>query len=188
MVKYDYIHSDDLDLVHRTLDGDEQAFVEIIRRYENMVARTVKGMLGDMQQAEDVGQDTFIRLYKSLRDFRGDSKLSTYIQRIAINQSLNEIRRKKRFLSLFFQSDDKEDMTEIDLQSGDEERTKDIKDYVNLAISKLEPEFRSVVILRSIQGYSTKETAEILDVPLGTVLSRLSRAKEQLKELLKDLE
>ncbi len=188
MVKYDYIHSDDLDLVSRIVDGDNRAFQEIIRRYENMVARTVKGMLGDIQQADDVGQDTFIRLYKSLRDFRGDSKLSTYIQRIAINQSLNEIRRKKRFLSLFFQSDDKEDMTEIDLESGDDEKTKDIKDYVNMAISKLEPDFRSVVILRAIQGYSTKETAEILDLPIGTVLSRLSRAKEQLKGLLKNLE
>lgn len=188
MVKYDYIHSDDLDLVRRTLDGDSKAFSEIIRRYENMVARTVKSMLGDIQQAEDIGQDTFIRLYKSLKDFRGDAKLSTYIQRIAINQSLNEIRRKKRFLSLFYQSDDKDDLTEIDLVADDEEKEKDIKDYINLAISKLEPDFRSVVILRTIQGYSTKETAEILEVPIGTVLSRLSRAKEQLKELLNDLE
>ena len=78
MVKYDYIHSDDLDLVRRTLDGDSKAFSEIIRRYENMVARTVKGMLGDVQQAEDIGQDTFIRLYKSLKDFRGDSKPVSY--------------------------------------------------------------------------------------------------------------
>lgn len=187
MVNYDYIHSDDLDLVHRTLDGDSKAFNEIIRRYENMVARTVKGMLGDIQQAEDVGQDTFIRLYRSLKDFRGDSKLSTYIQRIAINQSLNEIRRKKRFLSLFYQSDDKEDMTEIDLAADNDEKARDIKDFVNLAISKLEPDFRSVVIMRAIHGYSTRETAEILEIPVGTVLSRLSRAKEQLKELLKYL-
>ena len=153
-----------------------------------MVARTVKSMLGDIQQAEDIGQDTFIRLYKSLKDFRGDSKLSTYIQRIAINQSLNEIRRKKRFLSLFYQSDDKDDLTEIDLVADDVEKEKDIKDYINMAISKLEPDFRSVVILRTIQGYSTKEAAEILEVPIGTVLSRLSRAKEQLKELLNYLE
>lgn len=188
MVKYDYIHSDDQDLVRYTLNGDNKAFSEIIKRYEYMVARTVKGMLGDIQQAEDVGQDTFIRLYKNLKNFRGDSRLSTYIQRIAINQSLNEIRRKKRFLSLFYQNDDEKDMTEVDLEANDEIRTRDIKDHVNLAISKLDPDFRSVVILRTIQWYSTKETAEILGLPIGTVLSRLSRAKEQLKELLKDLE
>ncbi|MDZ7739408.1 MAG: RNA polymerase sigma factor [Bacteroidales bacterium] len=187
MVKYDYIHSDEMDLVRSTLNGDNNAFSEIIRRYENMVARTVKNMLGDTQQAEDAGQDTFIRLYKSLKDFRGESKLSTYIQRIAINQSLNEIRRRKRLLSLFYRSDDKEDMTEIDPVSYNDEDSRDIKDSVNLAISKLDPDFRTVVILRSIQGYSTKETADILEVPLGTVLSRLSRAKQQLKELLKEI-
>jgi len=188
MVKYDYIRSDDQDLVRSALDGDNNAFGEIVRRYKNMVARTVKSMLGDVQQAEDVGQDTFIRLYKNLKDFRGDSKLSTYIQRIAINQSLNEIRRNKRFLSLFYRSDEKEDVKEIELPSGNEEREKDIKEFVNMAISKLDPDFRSVVVLRAIQGYSSKETAEILELPLGTVLSRLSRAKDQLKELLKDLD
>ncbi len=188
MVKYDYIHSDEKDLIRLTLDGDNLAFSEIIRRYENMVARTVKGMLGDTQQAEDAGQDTFIRLYGSLKDFRGESKLSTYIQRIAINQSLNEIRRRRRWLSLFYQSDDNEESTEIELESDNEEKTRDIKGYVSLAISKLDPDFRSVVILRSIQGYSTRETAEILDIPVGTVLSRLSRAKEQLKEYLTDLD
>ena len=188
MVKHDYIHSDDLDLVRYTLSGDRIAFSEIVRRYEYMVARTVKGMLGDIQQAEDVGQDTFISLYKNLRNFRGDSKLSTYIQRIAINQSLNEIRRKKRFLSLFYQNDDENKMAEIDLEAKDDVKTRDIKEHVNLAISNLDPDFRSVVILRTLQGYSTKETAEILELPIGTVLSRLSRAKEQLKELLKDLE
>lgn len=188
MAKYDYIHSDDEELVKRTIKGDNLAFSEIVRRYENMVARTVISMLGNIQQADDVGQDTFIRLYRSLKDFRGDSKLSTYIQRIAINLSLNEIRRKKRFLSMFYRSDEKDDMSEIEIEAASEEEGRDVKDYVNLAISKLEPDFRSVVILRSIQGYSTRETAEILEVPVGTVLSRLSRAREQLKELLKDLE
>jgi len=185
MVKYDYIHSDDHQLVRLILDGDNKAFAEIVRRYENMVARTVKSMLGDVQQADDVGQDTFIRLYRSLKDFRGDSSLGTYIQRIAINQSLNEIRRSKRFLSMFYRSDD-DDTREIEIPSGDHEGERDMKEIVDMAISKLDPDFRSVVVLRSIHGYSTKETAEILELPLGTVLSRLSRAREQLKKLLKD--
>lgn len=186
MVKYDYIHSDDHDLVRLTLSGDRLAFSEIVRRYENMVARTVKSMLGDTQQAEDAGQETFIRLYRALKDFRGDSKLGTYIQRIAINQSLNEIRRRKKLLSLFYHSGDKDELNEIDIVS-DSEESRDIKDCVNQAIAKLDPDFRSVVVLRTIQGYSSRETAEILNIPLGTVLSRLSRAKDRLKELLKDI-
>mgnify|MGYP006280557117 CR=1 FL=1 len=151
-----------------------------------MVARTVKSMLGDTQQAEDAGQETFIRLYRALKDFRGDSKLGTYIQRIAINQSLNEIRRRKKLLSLFYHSGDKDELNEIDIVS-DSEESRDIKDCVNQAIAKLDPDFRSVVVLRTIQGYSSRETAEILNIPLGTVLSRLSRAKDRLKELLKDI-
>lgn len=188
MANIDYINSDDPDLVRLSVKGDHKAFGEIIRRYEYMVARTVKGMLGDTQQAEDVGQEVFIRLYRNLENFRGDSKLSTYIQRIAVNQSLNEIRKEKRFLSIFSRSDDSDDDREMNVQPFDNEKERDIKDYVNMAISKLEPSFRSVVILRSVQGYSTKETAEILDMPLGTVLSRLSRAKEQLKEILTELD
>ena len=82
---HDYIHSDDELLISFTLEGDQKAFGEIVRRYEKMVARTVKSMLGDIQQADDIGQEAFIRLYHSLADFRGDAKLSTYLQRIAIN-------------------------------------------------------------------------------------------------------
>jgi len=179
-----YSQFDDMQLVSMTVSGDTHAYREIVSRYEKMVARIVKSMLGDIQQADDVGQDTFIRLYSSLKDFRGDSKLSTYIQKIAMNQSLNEIRRKKRFISLFYKEDEKGGSQEFEIQSYDEESGRDVKEVVQKALDNLEPEFRAVVVLRSIQGYSTKETAEILDLPIGTVLSRLSRAKEQLKGIL----
>ena len=186
MVMHDYFHSDDKLLISFTLEGDQKAFAEIVRRYEKMVARTVKSMIGDIQQADDIGQETFIRFYRSLADFRGDAKLSTYLQRIAINQSLNEIKRKGRFVSLFYQSDN-DDEVSIDIPSDSMEASTDIKEIVNMAVKKLSPEFRVVVVLRLIQGYSTKETAEILDLPFGTVLSRLSRAKEQLKEIIEEL-
>lgn len=186
MVMHDYIHSDDELLISFTLEGDQKAFGEIVRRYEKMVARTVKSMLGDIQQADDVGQETFIRLYHSLADFRGDAKLSTYLQRIAINQSLNEIKRKRRFVSLFYQSDDDEEKT-IDIPDNSSESSADIKEIVDIAVKKLSPEFRVVIVLRMIQGYSTKEAADILGLPFGTVLSRLSRAKDQLQEVIEKL-
>lgn len=187
MVMYDYINHDDLQLINMTISGDNKAFSEIVRRYEKMVARTVKNMLGDIPQADDVGQDTFIRLFASLKEFRGDSKLSTYIQRIAINQSLNEIRRKKRFLSMFYRSDGDDKHAEVEIPSRSDDEERDTKELVQMAIDSLEPDFKTVVILRTINGYSTKETAEILDLPLGTVLSRLSRAKEQLRKELNKL-
>ena len=189
MAVKDYLHSDDNSLVTMSVEGDTRAFDEIIRRYEDMVARTVINMLGDTQVAQDVGQDTFIRLYRSLNEFRGESKLSTYIQRIAINLSLNELKRKKRFVSLFVRADNDKKESEFVIPdpgySGEE--SSDLREILNKAIEKLPPEYKSVVVLRLVHGYSSKEAAEILGLPIGTVLSRLSRAKEQLKDEINKL-
>jgi RNA polymerase sigma-70 factor, ECF subfamily len=151
-----------------------------------MVARTVKGMLGDSVFTEDVGQEVFIKLYNSLPEFRGEAKLSTYIQKIAINLTLNEIKRRKRFFSMFSQKGNNE-MYEYEIADFDSEEKRDATELVNKALMGLEPKFRIIVAMRMLQGYSTKETAKILDLPLGTVLSRLSRAQTQLKEILENL-
>ena len=98
-----YRQTDDNELIKASIEGDRFAFGEIVNRYQKMVARTVKGMLGDSVFAEDIGQEVFIKLYYSLPDFRGEAKLSTYIQKIAVNLTLNEIKRRKRFFSMFSQ-------------------------------------------------------------------------------------
>jgi len=182
-MKESYRQSDENELVKASLDGDKLAFSEIVNRYQKMVARTVKGMLGDSVFSEDIGQEVFIKLYHSLPEFRGEAKLSTYIQKIAINLTLNEIKRRKRFFSMFSQKGNNE-MYEYELPDYETEEKRDSAELVNKALMSLEPKFRVIVAMRMLQGYSTKETAEILDLPLGTVLSRLSRAQEQLKEIL----
>lgn len=181
-----YKGADDTILVSASLKGDKAAFGEIVDRYRRMVARTIKGMLGDTVYAEDLGQEVFIKLFRSLADFRGDAKLSTYIQRITINITLNEIKRRKRFTSMFSRSDDQE-IHEYDLPDHDGEQRKDAKEIVEKALNAMEPKFRIILTMRMLQGYSTKETAEILGLPLGTVLSRLSRAQEQMREIIKKL-
>jgi RNA polymerase sigma-70 factor (ECF subfamily) len=186
MIKESYRQKSDEELVKESLESDKQAFGEIVRRYQNMVARTVKGMLGDSVFSEDIGQEVFIKLFYSLSEFRGEAKLSTYIQKIAINLTLNEIKRKKRFFSMFSQKGNNE-MHEYEVADRDNEERNDASELVNKALMKLDPRFRVIVNMRMIQGYSTKETAEILDLPLGTVLSRLSRAQEQLKTILSKL-
>ena len=178
-----YRHAEESELIKASIDGDKLAFAEIVERYRRMVARTVKGMLGDSVYAEDIGQEVFVKLYYSLSEFRGEAKLSTYIQKIAINLTLNEIKRRKRFFSMFSQKGD-EEMYEYEIADSENEEKRDAKEIVNKALSQLEPKFRIIVAMRLLQGYSTKETAEILELPLGTVLSRLSRAQEQLKEIL----
>src|SRR5664279_1002124 len=186
MINESYLTTEENELVRASLDGDQNAFGEIVNRYQKMVARTVKGMLGDSIFTEDVGQEVFINLYHSLSEFRGEAKLSTYIQKIAINLTLNEIKRRKRFFSMFSQKGNNE-MYEFEIADQDNEERREASELVNKALLEMNPKFRIILIMRILQGYSTKETAEILDLPLGTVLSRLSRAQEQLRNILKKL-
>ncbi len=179
------IHSD-WELVEMTRKGNMEAFGEIVHRYEGKIARTVIGMLGDSAEADDVGQETFIRFYKSIHAFRGDSSLGTYLTRIAINLSYNALKKKNKMGSFFQKWDEEEKEMEV-IDQGEDQEEKEKGEMINQAIQELEPRFRSVVNLRLVQGYSTKETADILNLPLGTVLSRLSRAQEQLQRKLKHL-
>lgn len=172
-------------LVRAAQDGDNDAFQKLIRYLEPRVAATVIGMLGDCQEADDVGQETFIRLYRSLKDFRGDARIDTYVTRIAINLSLNELKKRKRLFSVF--SFD-EQMAEPLVTDGREENNRhETGMLVRQAIKKLPPHHRSVIVLRLLDGYSTRETAEILDLPEGTVLSRLARAQKKLRVILSPL-
>ena len=186
MIKESYNQTEEDELVKACLNGDKNAFGEIVNRYQKMVARTVKGMLGDSVFAEDIGQEVFINLYHSLSEFRGEAKLSTYIQKIAVNLTLNEIKRRKRFFSMFSQKANNE-MHEFEIADHNSEESREASEIVNKALLAMDPKFRIILTMRMLQGYSTKETAEILDLPLGTVLSRLSRAQEQLRNILAKL-
>jgi len=169
-----------LELVKSAAEGDQHSFKELVKILEPTVASTVIGMLGNCQEAADVGQETFIRFYKALKNFRGDSDVKTYVTRIAINLSLNEIKRQQRRRVLFAFDSKMSDKGSEDANMKKQE----IMDTVQHALSHLKPKFRAVVVLRLIDGYSVRETGEILDIPEGTVLSRFSRAQKRLRKLL----
>ena len=174
-------------LVEDARDGKRDAFRTLVERYENSVAAIVIGMLGDTAEAEDVGQETFIRFYRSLKDFRGESSVGTYLSRIAINASLNEIKKRRRRsifipLNLDLKVKDAPDFEFADPTASAE--YDDTNDRIRRAMNQLKPKFRSVIVLRLMEGYTTKETAEILQIPLATVLSRLRRSQEKLKCIL----
>jgi RNA polymerase sigma-70 factor (ECF subfamily) len=176
------IRTDEI-LIKAAQEGDYQAFHELVKKYESRVASTVFGMLGRCPEAEDVGQETFIRFYKGLRRFRGDSSVATYLTRIAINLSLNELKRRKR-RSLFFSPESYE--AQIASGDGNDPVSYDTKEAIQHALQRLDPKFRTVLVLRLIDGYSTEETAQLLNIPVGTVLSRLSRAQMKMKNILSD--
>ncbi len=162
--------------------GDKKAFEELIRRYESKVAGTVIGMLGNCAETDDIGQETFIRFYRALGDFRGDASIGTYLTRIAINLSLNELKRRRRRLSRFFSLDTEEAADMPDRRKS--ETAEDDSELVHWGLQQISPDFRSVIVLRLLNGYSTEETAEILGIPQGTVLSRLTRGQRKLREVL----
>jgi RNA polymerase sigma-70 factor, ECF subfamily len=166
---------DDELLISRSLTGEMSAFRTLVERYEGKVAGITKSILGDCPEAYDVGQEVFIRFYQSMDRFKGESSLGTYLARIAINLSLNEIKKRKKKAFLFFPLEAARNVSSED-QTDDESIA-----LLKREIEKLEPEFRVVVSLRIIQGYSTEETGEILKIPIGTVLSRLYRAQKKLK-------
>lgn len=172
----------------RAQRNDRQAFQELVQRHEQQVRATVLGMLGPVAEADDVAQEVFIRFFRSLDKFRGDAQLTTYLSRIAINLSLNELkrrqRRQKRFL--FWQRSDVTIPDPVDEQADPARR--DDQQLVRLALQYIDADYRSVVVLRLLEGYSVKETAEILDIPMGTVGSRLSRGLDKLKQVIVKLE
>ncbi|MEM0996233.1 MAG: sigma-70 family RNA polymerase sigma factor [Bacteroidota bacterium] len=175
----------DAELIEMARRKDGLAFRELVHRYQSKVAGVVYRMLGPTAEAEDVGQETFIRFYSALPDFRGDAAIGTYLTRIAINLSLNALKKRKR---------DRREGALVDhagelrrYGNSEAERRQEARELVDLALARLDPNFRSVIVLRMIEGYSTKETAEILNIPLGTVLSRMKRAQGKLKDILKKL-
>lgn len=175
----------DDELVARAREGDVAAFRLLVERYEGRVFTTVVGMLGRGDEVDDVAQETFIRFHETLERFRGEASVGTYLTRIAMNLSLNAIKRRKRWSARFLSTDfiiGTRYEAAADGVSGAERGEQ--RELISKAVAKLEPKLRAVVVLRLVDEYSTRETADILGVPLGTVLSRLSRAQAKLRTLL----
>lgn len=173
--------STDEELAAAILGGDDHAFRVLVERYQSHVVRTVTGMLGKSEEVDDCVQEVFIRLYGSLMNYRGDASVKTYVTRIAINRSLDILRKRKR--SRLVQWDD---AAAAKLESrlpgpDDEAENSDQRRQLRLALDSLPSKHRTIVVLRMIDGLSTAETADVLGVPYGTVLSRLKRALGKLK-------
>jgi len=175
----------DAELLACARGGDDRAFAAIVERYEGAVAATVTGMLGAGDDADDVGQETFIRFHRSLDHFRGESSLKTYLVHIAMNLSLNALRRRRRSVLRFISRDETPiDSAEPSVGPAGSVDAEELRMFVRRAVSQLSEKHRAVVVLRMFDDCSTRDTATILGVPEGTVLSRLSRAMKELEARL----
>lgn len=180
-------------LIEATKNGDEAAFASIVGRYKSPITNYLYRFLNDYEEAVDLAQETFVRVYFAIDRYHTEYAFSTYIYRIATNLAISELRKRKRrtLLSLtgLFQTEDDE-QTEFqppDTRSRpDEDLVEDERSRVIAkAIATLPEKYRVPIVLRDVEGKSYDEVAEILELGLGTTKSRISRARGLLKEKLK---
>ena len=182
---------DESTLVAQAREGDAVAFGELVRRYEGKIFRLAQHITQNREDAEDVLQETFLKAYEHLDQFQGNSKFYTWIVRIAVNQALMKLRRRKadRSVSLDETIDTGEDniVREIAAWGEDPEERfsrEELGELLDSAVKGLEPPYRSVFVLRDIEDLSTEETADALGLSIPAVKSRLLRARLQLREKL----
>jgi RNA polymerase sigma-70 factor, ECF subfamily len=179
------------DLVARAQSGDTSAFAELVKRYERKIYRLAKNITQNDEDAEDVLQDSFLKAYEHLGGFQGQSKFYTWIVRIAVNESLMKLRKRRgdRFVSLDepIETGEEEVKREIAVWEGNPEQQysqEELQRILNEAVETLKPDFRTVFTLRDIEELSTEETAEALGISVPAVKSRLLRARLALREKL----
>lgn len=182
---------DESALVAQAREGDAEAYGQLVRAYQNKIFRLAQHITQNREDAEDVLQETFLKAYEHLDQFQGNSKFYTWIVRIAVNQALMKLRRRKndRSVSLDESIDTGEDTIVREIAAWDENpeqrlsRT-EIGDILDTAVQSLDDAYRSVFVLRDIEELSTEETAEALGLSVPAVKSRLLRARLQLREKL----
>ena len=186
----------DLDLVQRVKNGDKEAFNLLVLKYQRKVGRLVRRLVSNSDEADDVVQDAFIKAYRALPQFRGDSAFYTWLYRIAVNTAKNHlVSRGKRPISLSELTSNEGDnesfevpVVTIDNNTPEAElMSRQIAEAVNRAVSALPEELQTALSLREIDGLSYEEIAEAMNCPIGTVRSRIFRAREAVAAELKPL-
>lgn len=183
----------DQDLVHRVQQGDKSAFDLLVIKYQHRIVHLVNRYVKDPSEAQDVAQDSFIKAYRALPDFRGDSAFYTWLYRIAINTAKNYLlARNRRFMDYELELDDAEHVENaLQLRNLDTPENllmnQQIMSVIQTAIDKLPEEMRIAITLREFEGMSYEEIAEAMDCPIGTVRSRIFRAREAIDEKLQPL-
>src|SRR5947207_3349143 len=180
-------------LVQRAQKGDMGAYDDLVRRYQERIYATVYHMTSNHEDANDLTQETFIKAYRALKSFKGDSSFYTWVYRIAVNKTINFLKQRKNRQAMSLNDMDFNAEHDPDLVALISERTPrrdlnlaELQEKLNAAMQKLSEPHRLVVALHDVQGMSHEEIAEIMDCNIGTVRSRLFYARQQLQGYLSD--
>jgi len=183
---------DDNALVARTLEGDATAYRGLVERYQTRIYRVIFGMVRNPEDARELTQDAFVRAYKNLERFGGRASFYTWVCRIAMNRAIDHLRRQKHRQAEAFDeniaSHDESGVISLAHHRDDPRRNlerKRLRERIAEEVAQLPEEHRQVIILREIDGLSYKEISAVMDIPVGTVMSRLYTARKKLQTALK---
>jgi RNA polymerase sigma-70 factor, ECF subfamily len=186
------VSADDKRLIAECLQGNTEAFGELVRRYQERLYHSVYRLLENAEDAQDVVQEAFLNAYQSLEGFKGDSRFFTWLYRIAVNTAISHKRKHRTKARMEMQKNGEHMLDPLDpseasrpehaLEQAEQQR------HVRQALSRLSPEHRAVLVMKEIEGQRYEQMAEILHVPIGTIRSRLHRARLELRELLEKSE
>lgn len=186
-------------LVERTVAGDQKAFELLVIKYQRRIQRLIGRMVRDVDLVEDIAQETFIRAYRALAQFRGEAQFYTWLYRIAVNtakKALMDLKRNPTISENAFKSgsgDDGDETSPLENELTSSETpdavlaSKEIAEMVNAAMQALPEELREAITLREIDGLSYEEISEVMSCPIGTVRSRIFRAREAISSKIKPL-
>ena len=184
----------DIGLVRRVQRGDKTAFDLLVRKYQHKVIKLVSRYMRDAADAEDVAQEAFIKAYRALPQFRGDSAFYTWLYRIAINTAKNAIVSRDRSpVDFDLDMQNLEESNSMQLRLADPEtpesllQTEEVRSTVNRAIESLPEDLRTAIVLRELEGLSYEDIAQAMDCPVGTVRSRIFRAREAIDRKLSEV-
>ncbi len=183
------VEQDDLLLVAASKNGDQEAFAQLVRRYQRLVFNLVYRMLQQYEEATEITQETFLAAWQGLSSFRGDARFSTWLYRIAYNCSLKqlELRKRDRALQVALEAKKMLESADDEQRENAELDAHDRQTLIQEHLSHLPTKYRIVLILRHLQDMSYEEMAEILTMPIGTIKTHLFRARNLLKERLQSL-
>lgn len=179
------------DLVERAKSGDIEAFEQLVISCQKKVFNIAYRMIGNYEDANELAQEVFLKAFRSIKKFKGDSLFSTWIYKVTANVCLDEIRKRKKKVVISLDQEIEFNDGEVKRQIPDnaptpdmEAETNELKSAVNESIAQLPDDYKSMIVLRDIQGFSYDEISKIVNCPEGTVKSRINRARQALKKIL----
>jgi RNA polymerase sigma-70 factor (ECF subfamily) len=182
------VSADDLRLIHACLEGDTAAFGVLVRRHQERLYHTVYRLVENAEDAQDVVQEAFLHAYQSLDSFKGDSLFFTWLYRIAVNTAISLKRKRRVVLSIDGAHANESGTDPPDLSEGTQPgynlEQQEQQRRIQRALARLSPEHRAVLVMKDMEGQKYEMMAELLGVPIGTIRSRLHRARLELRELL----